>query len=122
MGALGLGKSHLEAKAKLKQTKVESEARVVEKASDNIADWEQIHARGSNTSWKDEFWTVVWSIPVIMCFLPGGAERAQAGFDGLKTMPEWYIYVLVTIVLASFGIRFGGKLKDAVQSWRGTNT
>lgn len=118
LGAIGIGGEYLQSKAKLKQTKVESEARVVEKAADNIADWEQLHAKGSQTSWKDEFWTLVWAAPLILCFVPGGQEYALAGFEALKQMPDWYTYVLVTIVLASFGIRMGDKLKATVDKWR----
>ena len=45
------------------------------------------------------------AIPVIMCFVPGGVELAKAGFANLETLPQWYQYTLVTIILASFGIR-----------------
>ena len=118
MGVLGIGGDYLKAKATLKQTKVESETRVIEKAADHTAEWEQLHAKGSQTSWKDEFWTLIWAAPLIMCFTPGGQEYALAGFKALAGMPEWYTYVLVTIVLASFGIRVTERAKGMVDKWR----
>ena len=33
-------------------------------------DWEALHAQGSQSSWKDEWFTVLFSIPLIMCFIP----------------------------------------------------
>lgn len=119
LGAIGIGGDVLAAKAKLKQTQVESATKIEEKKVDHQSFWEVTHAEGSKSSWKDEFWTVIWSIPVIMCFVPGGVEHALAGFNALKQMPEWYTYTLVTIVLASFGIRLGGTAKQKLDQWRG---
>ena len=85
--------------------------KVIQSASNNTADWEQLHAKGSQTSWKDEFWTVVFAVPLIMGFIPGGEKYTSAGFEALRTMPEWYQYTLVTMVLASFGIRVTSTFK-----------
>jgi hypothetical protein len=117
-GALGLGGDYLKGKQRLKQTKLEGEISITQKKAESIDTWEQTHAKGSQTSWKDEFWTIVWSIPVILCFVPGGASYALAGFDALAKMPEWYTYTLMTIVLASFGIRFGGVVKAKLDNWK----
>lgn len=98
-------------KAKLKQAKLDGEIKLIQSASQNVADWEALHAKGSQSSWKDEWVLGMYSIPVIMCFV-GEAERAQAGFDVLQTLPEWYIGVFVAISLASFGIRATGSIKS----------
>ena len=95
----------------IKKAKVEGQIKVIQSASNNTADWEQLHAKGSQTSWKDEFWTVVFAVPVIMGFIPGGEKYVSAGFEALRTMPEWYQYTLVTMVLASFGIRVTSTFK-----------
>ena len=104
-------KDFFNAKAKLKQAKLDGEIHVIKQASQNIADWEQIHAKGSQSSWKDEFWTVVWSIPLIMCFM-GYSDKATEGFDALSAMPDWYQYTLVTMVLAAFGIRMNNLIRS----------
>jgi hypothetical protein len=119
LGAIGIGGDYLKAKSELKLTKVKGAIDVTKQKAKSIDTWEQTHAVGSQTSWKDEFWTIVWSIPVIMSFTPGGAKFALAGFEALKLMPEWYTYTLMTIVLASFGIRIGGAIKGKIDKWRG---
>lgn len=117
--ALGIGGDYLKAKSELKLTKVQGEIDITKQKAQSIDTWEQTHAKGSQTSWKDEFWTIVWSIPVILSFIPGGAQYALKGFEALKQMPEWYTYTLMTIVLASFGIRIGGVVKEKLAKWKG---
>lgn len=118
-GVLGIGGDYLNAKAKLKQTKVESQTRVVEKSADHEHGWEILHAEGSKTSWKDEFWTLVFAVPMILCFIAfgefDGPALAMAGFKALAETPQWYQYTLVTIVLAAFGIRNKEALGQMVQ-------
>ena len=118
-GVFGLGGDYLKAKNELKLTKVKGAIEVTKQKAKSIDTWEQTHAKGSQASWKDEFWTIVWSIPVILSFTPDGAPHALAGFEALKKMPDWYTYTLMTIVLASFGIRMGSAVKDKLADWRG---
>ncbi len=103
-------KDFLGAKAKLKQAKLDGEIHVIKQASQNVADWERIHAKGSQTSWKDEFWTIIFAVPLILGFV-GFEDEARAGFEALSAMPDWYQYTLVTMVLASFGIRMNNVVK-----------
>jgi hypothetical protein len=98
-------------KAKLKQAKLEGEIAVLKSAAQNISDWEKVMAGASKDSWKDEFWTVLWSIPLILGFV-GYADIAQEGFVALAAMPDWYQYTLVTMVLASFGIRMNNLIRS----------
>lgn len=98
-------------RAKIKQAKVEGQVRLLQSASDNVADWEALHAKGSQTSWKDEYVLILWSVPVVMAFL-GFEEQVFQGFEALAAMPEWYSYTLVTIALASFGIRMKNFLSS----------
>ena len=103
-------------KAKIKQAKVEGEVKLIQSASDNVADWEQLHAKGSQSSWKDEWVLVMFSIPFILGFVHiggfNGPEVVSAGFDAFAKMPEWYSYTLVTISLAAYGIRITDKIKQ----------
>ena len=101
-------------KAKIKQATVEGKVKLLQSASDNVADWEKLHVKGSMTSWKDEYVLILYSIPVMMVFVPFLVPYAIAGFAALATLPSWYTYTLVTISLASFGIR----MKDALLSWK----
>ena len=70
------------------------------------ADWEKIMAQGSQSSWKDEWLTILFSIPLILVFTgEWGREVVQNGFVALDSMPQWYSYTLGVIVAASFGVR-----------------
>ena len=82
----------------------------------NDADWESKMADASASSWKDEFWTLVLSIPV---FMVGYAiiandtsfiDRVHLGFNALSELPEWYQYLLFIAISSSFGIRGASKI------------
>ena len=82
----------------------------------NDADWESKMADASASSWKDEFWTLVLSIPV---FMVGYAiiandtsviDRVNLGFNALSESPEWYQYLLFIAISSSFGIRGASKI------------
>ena len=107
--------NHFQGKQDIKKAKIQGEQRIIEQASQNLADWEKIMAQNSKTSWKDEYWTIIFSIPTILAFIPGMVVYVNEGFDALSNMPDWYIYTLVTMVLASFGIR----MKDGVKGMLG---
>lgn len=65
--------------------------------------------------WKDEFIVLIWSIPAIMAFIPGGSEHAQAGFENLAKAPEWYILGWVSISLAVYGLK---PATQKILEWR----
>ena len=85
--------------------KAEAEAQVMVNASNQVGDWEKIQAQNAGNSWKDEWLTVLFSIPLVMAFIPGGIVYVERGFAALEGMPEWYQYTLSIIVAASFGVR-----------------
>jgi hypothetical protein len=74
-------------------------------AEDKEGELETILSEGMRYTWKDEYWTVVLSIPAIACFFPQAAPHISEGFTVLKTMPEFYQYWLGICVLTSFGLR-----------------
>lgn len=102
-------------KQEIKKAEVEGQIAVTKRAAEDVATWEQLHAKGSQSSWKDEFWTIVFAIPLVFAFIQtpwfDGPEIARKGFEAFSLMPEWYQYTLVTMVLASFGIRVTGTIK-----------
>ena len=71
----------------------------------NAASWEELAMQNSATSWKDEYLTLLISIPLIMCFIPSLVPYVREGFAVLDTMPTWYQYTFSVIVAASFGVR-----------------
>jgi hypothetical protein len=104
-GVLALGKTWLEGKNTKIKAKAEAEATVLVKSAESEANWENIMAQNSASSWKDEWITILFSIPMILCFFPATVEHVRAGFVALDGMPTWYQYTLSIIVAASFGVR-----------------
>ena len=97
------------AEAATKVAKAKAEAVIMEKKATGEIDWDLEMARGSQTSWKDEWLTILFSIPLILAFIPGMEDVVRNGFEQLNKMPEWYQYSLGVIVAASFGVRSATK-------------
>lgn len=98
---IGLGRTWLQGRQKVQEARDERAAELVRQQGS----WEEIMAQGSVTSWKDEWLTILFSIPLILAFFPKAVPHVHAGFTALNTMPEWYVYTLSVIVAASFGVR-----------------
>ena len=92
-----------------KVAKAKAEAVIMERKATGELDWDLEIAKGSQSSWKDEWLTVLFSIPLVMAFIPGMEEVVANGFARLNEMPEWYQYSLGVIVAASFGVRSASK-------------
>jgi len=99
---------------KRQQAKLESDLRINEAKTQGMearlrtgqeADiaWENTSI--TNSGWKDEWFTVVLSIPAIMCFIPSMAKYVSDGFDALKGTPERYQWAFLVAVASSFGYK-----------------
>ena len=98
------------AEAGAKVAKAKAEAVIMEKKATGEIDWDLKMADASAHSWKDEWLTVLFSIPLVLAFIPGCEDIVQIGFGQLQLMPDWYKYALSVIVAASFGVRSATKL------------
>lgn len=92
-------------KEERKKIKTQSSVDRLMAADNKVAEWERIQAEGSKSSWKDEFWTIILSIPLIMCFIPPLTPYVKAGFVVLESMPEYYRYWLGLAIAAAFAVR-----------------
>ena len=105
---------YMKNKAEEKQAKHQAKINVIQ----NDANWEQTMAAASGSSYKDEFWTLVLSIPIFMvgyAIASGDTsviDRVHLGFAALSELPEWYQYLLFIAISSSFGIRGVSKLMD----------
>jgi len=97
------------AKAQQKLVKIEAETEIVKQQIKGEIDWDVEAIKGSKESWKDEYLTILFSIPLLLCFLPFTEEYVERGFAALAMTPDWYKYTLGVIVSASFGIRGATK-------------
>jgi hypothetical protein len=98
------------AKAKQKLVKIQAETSLIEKQIAGEIAWDVTAQKNSGDSWKDEYLTILFSIPLLLCFLPFTVEYVERGFQALALTPEWYKYTLGVIVSASFGIKGASKM------------
>lgn len=105
-GSVEKSKANTAAEVALKN----AEAIVYEKKATAEIDWDLEAIKGSQNSWKDEWLTILFSIPMILAFVPGMEGVVQQGFVQLEAMPQWYQVSLGCIVAASFGIRSATKI------------
>lgn len=75
------------------------------------ANWDNIQASNSGSSLKDEWFTLLFSVPLVMAFVPEAVHIVEDGFKVLESMPDWYKAFLGAAVAASFGIRTLSKWK-----------
>jgi|TARA_B100000085_G_scaffold133672_1_gene121650 hypothetical protein len=98
------------AQAATKVAIAQAEAVVMQKKATGEIDWDLKMADASAHSWKDEWLTVLFSVPLILAFCGDwGRQIVSDGFTALEAMPEYYQYTLGTIVAASFGMRGAAK-------------
>lgn len=98
------------AKAKQKLVQIEAETTIMEKQISGEIDWDVAAQKNSSGSWKDEYLTILFSIPLLLCFLPFTVDYVERGFEALAMTPDWYKYTLGVIVSASFGIKGATKM------------
>ena len=86
-------------------SKAKTDANIKKIATGQIADiaWEKTSLEQSG--WKDEYWTIVLSIPMIMCFIPGLVTYVERGFMALQQTPLWYRYVVGLAIGSAFGVK-----------------
>ena len=97
------------AKAEQKLTAIKAETEIKKKQIAGEMDWNLEAIKGSQDSWKDEWLVILFSIPLILAFIPGMEEVVANGFSQLEAMPQWYQYSIGVIVAASFGVRSATK-------------
>ena len=118
IGPLGnLASTWLEGKVETKKAeagarvaKAKAEAVIMQKKATGEIDWDLKMADASANSWKDEWLTILFSVPLILAFCGDwGRQIVEDGFVALQAMPEYYRYTLGIIVSASFGTRAATK-------------
>ena len=99
------GTRWFERRAEIAEAKHTARLEIEAKKATADIDWDQIMARASANSWKDELLTI-WAVVVLtLVFLPWTQEWALAGLRGLEAAPEWFQVLIITVFAASFGVR-----------------
>ena len=101
-----LASSYLDGKTAIQK----AEATIRMKEATGEIDWDLAAMRASQSSWKDEWLTLLFSIPLVLSFMGEWGRGVVAdGFEALAGMPQWYQIALGAIVSASFATRSAGK-------------
>ena len=101
-------------KKKPKKKKAIQERKIA--AIQNDADWEAKMADATKSSWKDEWFSLILSAPLIAVAYSVAMDdqaiivRMNEAFTALNSLPEWYQYLLFIAVSASFGVKGADKL------------
>lgn len=121
MKNVSAAKADLESKkqsllAELELTKLQSQ---VEKVKTD-GSWELSQSEASSHSWKDEWWTLIISLPMVLItispivdvfmatgpYIPGSlAKAALEAAKAFDAFPDWYISVCYIAIGAAFGVR-----------------
>ena len=107
-----LASGYLSNKHEQAQAKHQAKLQVIQ----NDADWESKMADASANSWKDEWFAILLSAPIVAVLYgvgfndPAVMGRVHDAFEALGNLPEWYLYLLFIAVTSSFGIRGADKL------------
>lgn len=98
-------------KTKVKQQQIQR----LMNSDDKEAEWESIQAESGNNSWKDEWITLIITLPIPVIFIsvvlsvflgdPLIAEAAKAGASAIRELVPNYDELLYIVCLAAIGIK-----------------
>ena len=98
-----LKKAELEGEIEVKVAEAKSKVAIAEKRAQADIDWELESIR--NSGWKDEYITILFTLPAAAIFIPYAQDYVESGFERLASTPVWYQTVLFGIVGSALGIR-----------------
>jgi len=89
---------------KIKLTALETQLKMAEQGQKIDYNLDKIAMENMNKSWKDEFILLVFIIPMLMAFT-SFSNIALNGFNIIQKMPNWYISLIVGMVVVIYGMR-----------------
>lgn len=103
-------------KSELELAEAQTRAKIKRLETGQKADiaWENLSIEKSG--WRGEWFTLLLSLPVVLCFVPGGDHYVYKGFASLEKTPEWFRWAFMVAVGSSFGYR---KLCDFMSFKKG---
>ena len=103
LGSVGsLATSYMDGKVQTQKIKAE----IQKKQLTGEMDYDLEAIKASQSSWKDEYILILYSIPLILAFCgETGRQIVMNGFQALETMPLYYQVSLGGIISASIGMK-----------------
>lgn len=99
-----IAEAEIETQLAIEKAKVESLSRISEGQALHEIKWEELQAKASESSWKDEWFTIVLSLPFLLSMV-GLSAWADRAFEAMEKAPDWYTTAFLVAVGASFGVR-----------------
>jgi hypothetical protein len=93
---------------KLEVAKIEAKVTKVQQDGD----WEEAAIKATDSSWKDEAWTIAFILLIAACMWPDAQPYIKQGFIVLKEdCPEFISWGILASIGASFGLKSIGAFK-----------
>ena len=93
----------LDHKARL--AKANKALEMAKQGQEQIYDLDRIAMENMNKSIKDEIVLGIFLVPVVLAFIPGMNKYVEAGFNAINGMPNWYIALVIGMVVVIYGMR-----------------
>lgn len=105
-----------ESKLKIEEAKVNAEITRLQKMQEGEIEWDNIQATNMGQSWKDEFYAIIFAIPLVMCFIPQLAGYVKEGFAVLEQTPDFYQAALALILGSTFAVKQFIRIRNSKKS------
>ena len=108
---VGTGFKVMKTRSETKQMQALAEQKHYEKMVQGEIQYEVAKQSAMDNSWRDEWFTVLLSIPLLIIFgsifldKPEWIAKLKEGFETMNQLPEWYIYALLAAIASSFGLK-----------------
>ena len=104
-GKQEISKVKLEADKILVMAEANARAEKLKRESEQDYDLDRLSMLAMEKSWKDEFLLILFSIPIGLCFIPEYRQFVEEGFKTLHIIPEWFMYIYVSMIVVIYGLR-----------------
>lgn len=98
-------------KTETKKLLAQAEQTHVMKMAEGKIEYDLQAQKNMGDSWRDEWFTILLSIPLIIVFIsifadkPEWIAKLKEGFMTLDELPDWYIWALMAAIASSFGLK-----------------
>ena len=93
------------AKAENNLTAIKANTEVLNKQIKGEIDFDIEAIKGNKDSLKDEWLTLLFSIPLVLAFIPGCEDIVARGFEALDKCPTWYKAAVSAMIASVFSLR-----------------
>ena len=93
------------AKAENKLTEIKAKTDILNKQIKGEIDFDIEAIKGNKDSYKDEWLTFLFSIPLVLAFIPGCEDIVSRGFEALEKCPTWYKAAVSAMIASVFSLR-----------------